>query len=196
MKFVVHGLVVFTVALLAGCSSSHQAPVMEAPVASAAVTPMQAPVDTPVVAVEDPVPAITEKTWKPKFIPTGFASGIMVEFTGLKNNATLHAHFASLELNPQSAGVNPGTNASVNSDTPPPIQEASFRLTATINDLRQAFFKVTPGLYHIRQTKDWAEDTLVKNVEVREGSYSVVQLAVKNPKSVKPTDDTGMNANR
>jgi hypothetical protein len=186
--FCFNSIVLGAFALLAGCSTSRQSPAAERTTAAVPEAPPAVVIDTALPAPEDPVPAVEERTWKPKFIPTGFASGVMLEFTGMKKDATLHAHFASLEFLPQPGGTN--------ADLQKTIQEPATRMTATINDLRQAFFKVSPGIYHIRQTKDWAEQTLIKNVEVRDGSYSVVQVAVKVPKPARPNEDTGMNVNR
>ena len=94
----------------------------------------------------------------------------MVEFTGLKKNAELHARYAGIALE----RADPDSLAQVF----PPI----LTLTTTINDLRQAFFKVPPGKYLFHQTKAWANKSLLRDVEVKEGSYSVIRIEVFNPR--------------
>ena len=160
--------------MLAACSSSPREAVRE--------TSRQEPADSAQEAmefqeVESPSPTVDQlagaKTWSPKFIATGSASGIMVEFTGLKKDAELRARYAGIELHPafqDSGGMH---------------LPASIRLSTTINDLRQAFFKVRPGKYLVRQTKDWAEQSYVKDIEVKEGSYSIVSFGVLNPRAPK-----------
>ena len=69
-----------------------------------------------------------------------------------------------------------------------PPQASPVILTSTINDIRQAFFKVAPGIYRVHQTKDWADQTPVNNVEVRDGSYSVILIEVNNPRTLRAKD--------
>ncbi|HTK81826.1 MAG TPA: hypothetical protein VL633_06000 [Bacteroidota bacterium] len=164
---------------ISGCSSSHQ----DAPTRSQSQDPVAQ--DQPVQESEPlaPVPDLLSEArqWTPQFIPTGFASGIMLEFTGLKANAKLNARYSGIEL----ARMRPDSSL-------PPV----LKLTSTINDLRQAFFKVRPGLYLVRQTRAWAEQTVVKEVEVRDGSYSVVMFDVLNPRAPKSQTLTDSNSTR
>ena len=104
----------------------------------------------------------------------------MVEFTGLKQDAKLNARYAGVELR----RAVPDTSLA-----------ATFTLTTTINDLRQAFFKVPPGVYFLRQTRAWAEQSYIREVEVREGNYSVITIGVLNPRAPKaqPASDTNGN---
>ncbi len=111
------------------------------------------------------------------FIPTGSACGIMVEFTGLKKNKPLNARFCALELQHYPAGTAaPDSLFLVGGAFPEGGKVLS--LTSAINDLRQAFFKVQPGTYLVRQTRDWADRSFIRNVEVRDGSYSVIFIDV------------------
>lgn len=148
--------------LFAGCAPSHQETAPDAwQHPSERSSP--GPVAPPPPSVEE---LSSARSWTPRFIATGFASGIMVEFTGLKANAPLHANYAGIELR-----KTPADSAS----------PATQSLTATINDLRQAFFKVKPGVYALRQTRQWADQSYIQNVEVREGNYSVVTIGVLVP---------------
>jgi hypothetical protein len=159
-------------ALFVGCSSSRNEAVHQ-PLHDqerAAVQESTAVLDADAALPPTPEALKNARTWTPQFIPTGFASGIMVEFTGLKQNAKLNARFAGIEL-----------QRSVQDTSLP----ATLTLTTTINDLRQAFFKVRPGVYLLRQTKAWAEQSYIRAVEVREGNYSVITIGVLNPRTAK-----------
>jgi hypothetical protein len=105
--------------------------------------------------------------WKPKFIPTGLSSGVMIEFTGMKKDRPVNARFASIEL--QQAGSSAGGKV----------------YTSTINSLRQAFFKVPPGTYTLRQIKAWADPVVVRDLVVQEGQYSLLYIAVLNPRTAR-----------
>jgi hypothetical protein len=116
------------------------------------------------------------KKWPPHFIQTGLSSGIMIEFTGLKKDALLNAKYSSIELK----RVSP--SAGDESKKSSPEQSGIITLNTTINNLRQAFYKVPPGTYIVRHIKDWAEKTIVENVEIREGNYSVIRVNVNEPR--------------
>ena len=97
----------------------------------------------------------------------------MVEFTGMKNNKPPNARNSSIELQKypiDSTGARPSS---------------VITSTSIINDIGQAFFKVTPGVYLVRHTKNWADKSYIRDVEVREGSYSIIQIQVINPRSSK-----------
>jgi hypothetical protein len=171
--------ILFAPALVIGCSSSHHEAVRQPSQESPTTAVQESASALEVDAVLPPAPEalVSARTWSPQFIPTGFASGIMVEFTGLKQNAKLNARYAGIELRRA---------------VPDTSLPATFRLNTTINDLRQAFFKVPPGVYFLRQTKVWAEQSYIREVEVREGNYSVVTIGVLNPRApkVQPASDT------
>lgn len=173
--------IVIIITFVAGCSSSREEVVNKAPQPPQEITQDPAPAqdaETPVPLSADPL--FEARRWSPLFIKTGFASGIMVEFTGLKENAKLNAQYAGIELQ----RIVPDT-----------LFPAALNLTSTINDLRQSFFKVRPGLYLLRQTRVWAEQTYIRDVEVREGNYSVVRIEVFNPRAPKlqPVSETNDN---
>jgi hypothetical protein len=174
-------IAVIVAVVFAGCIGTKQSGAVDTKT-SYASPPPASPNDQETTAPAPPSAAKKERDWTPKFIPTGFASGIMVEFTGMKKDATLHARYASIELHPVAGDRNP--------DAARPLLDLPYILTSTINDLRQSFFKVAPGKYRIRQVKDWAEQSIVANVEVQEGSYSVVQFEVINPRTpIKSTTE-------
>jgi hypothetical protein len=112
---------------------------------------------------------IQDRPWQSRFIPTGFACGLMVEFTGLKKDAQLNARYCSVELVPASHTDTSG------------VQLKPLTLTTQINDLNQAFFKVPPGEYTFRQLKEWADQSRVMALHIREGNYSVITLDVYQP---------------
>lgn len=168
MIFKYFAIIAFFTSLLAGCSTSQREAVRET---SLPQPETEIEETTEFQGVEDSLPTpqllANARTWSPQFIATGFASGIMIEFTGLKKNAELRARYAGIELQPISQD-------STGLQLPP-----SITLTTTINDLRQAFFKVRPGKYLLRQTREWAEQSYVRDIEVKEGSYSIVSIGVK-----------------
>lgn len=87
----------------------------------------------------------------------------MVEFTGMKKGKPLNARFACIEVG--QAGL-------------PDVKT----YTTTINPLRQAFFEITPGVYTVHQTRAWADQSSIRDLRVKEGHYSVLHIAVINPK--------------
>jgi hypothetical protein len=106
------------------------------------------------------------EAWSPRYVQTGLASGIMVEFTGLKKGKTLQAKFANIELRRYLAD-------SASQGALPPVS-GPMRAQTTINNLHQAFFKVQPGRYFLRLTNPWADRRMVRGLEVKEGQYAVV----------------------
>src|SRR5262249_53539587 len=180
MRFTYFNIFIILI-FISGCSSSHQEATNRSP------AQLQEPVAQEQPAPESeplaPAPDLLSEArrWTPQFIPTGFASGIMLEFTGLKSSAKLNARYSGIEL----ARMKPDSSL-------PPV----LKLTSTINDLRQAFFRVRPGLYLVRQTRAWAEQTVVKEVEVRDGNYSVVMFDVINPRAPKAQTLTDSNSTR
>jgi len=180
-----HYLLFTTVILLfTGCSSSHKETVKEPPQQQPEIVFQDSSDFIETEAPPPPSPSTQGvPSWQPRFIATGSASGIMVEFTGLKPTAKLNARYAGIEI------LRIGQDSSA---TSLPI---TFNLTTTINDLRQAFFKVPPGTYLVRQTKVWAEQSNIQNVEVREGNYSVITIKVFNPSAqkIKQVSDTNDN---
>lgn len=166
----------------AGCSSSREEVVNKPPPPPQEIITQDATAEQEAETTLPPSaePLLEARRWSPLFIKTGFASGIMVEFTGLKENAKLNARYAGIELQRV---------------TPDTLFPSTFNLTSTINDLRQAFFKVRPGWYLLRQTRLWAEQTYIRDVEVREGNYSVVRIEVFNPRAPKlqPVSETNEN---
>jgi hypothetical protein len=153
--------------LLAGCSSSRREAIRNPAEEQSAGSSKDSSrgVDLqdnpPVSEVPKPV-----RAWKPRFLPTGSASGIMIEFKGVKKNATLRTRYAGIEVQRFA------------SDTSAP---RSLTFSASINDLRQAFFKIRPGKYVVRQVKDWADRSYFRDIEVKEGSYSILTIDVINP---------------
>ncbi len=118
----------------------------------------------------------------------------MVEFTGLKKTAQLNARYAFIELRrlPAEIAPAPKTASPVGYlENRPPVEAPRaadaepMLFRTTINDLRQAFFNVPPGKYFFRQTKDWADRSVIRNLEVREGHYSVIRIDVFNAWSAK-----------
>lgn len=157
---------------LAGCASSSPEEQQPPP-----LVPSVARVDTlsdlsavlPGQTEEEPaetaLPAQAE-AWSPRFVQTGLASGIMVEFTGIKKGKTLQAKFANIELRRY-------LHDSVAAGAVPPVS-GPMKAQTTINNLHQAFFKVQPGRYVFRLTNPWADRKMIRDVEVREGAYSVL----------------------
>lgn len=113
------------------------------------------------------------KPWKPRFIQTGLSSGIMIEFTGMKKGKKLSARYANMELRRYLSDANPATFPS-NLEKPTAVQ-------ASINDLQQAFFKVSEGKYVVRLTNEWADRSYIRDVEVKDGEYSVLTNDVYGP---------------
>lgn len=138
-------------------------------------------------------PTETTRKWNPKFISTGDASGIMVQFIGLKKNAQLNARYAFIELRrlPENLPAAQSSTPVGYLENRPPAEIPKISegdptiLRSTINDLRQAFFNVPPGKYSFRQAKEWADRSIVMNLEVREGHYSVIRVDVFNAWSTK-----------
>ncbi len=101
--------------------------------------------------------------WVPRYIPSGFATGIMIEFKGVKEGKTLNAQFSILQC------------ARLDLDT------TFQRLYSKINDLRQAFFSLPAGTYMIRHSTPWADQSIICDVTVLNGKYSVIELSVARP---------------
>ncbi len=102
----------------------------------------------------------------------------MVEFGGMKKGKSVNARYAILDVwrYPVVSGVSPEHRSSdLRSDS---TASAFVRLFATINDLRQAFFKTSAGRYVIRHVTSWADERYIRDVIVREGSYSIVTVNV------------------
>ena len=176
--------------LIAGCASPQHISAVQT-------------TDTSATALDDPPKApdaekqkssadtsVLMKSWSPKFVATGLASGIMVEFTGVKKDKPLHARYAGIELRKYAdapAGEEaaaPGDQPAINGNDLLNVQPVIYN--STINDVKQAFFKVPPGRYVLRQTKDWAARDFISGVIVREGSYSVITIPVRIPGTTQP----------
>ncbi len=128
------------------------------------------------------------RAWTPRYITTGISTGIMVEFGGMKKGKAVNARYAILDVW-RFPVVTGGTGERHSADLHTDSSASAFvRLFATINDLRQAFFKASAGRYVIRHVTSWADERYVRDVIVREGSYSIVTINV-NP--VPPA--AGMN---
>jgi hypothetical protein len=187
--------------ILAGCTSSSN----DLAVKNAELSPVTSE-DTSANAPEanSPEPAThvsPMKSWTPKYIQTGLASGIMVEFTGVKKDKPLHARYAGIELRRYPAASDPADhapdrasnqltlNAQGNDFVPAPFdvdRAEPIVLTTSINDVKQAFFKVPPGAYVFRQAREWADQSYIGGVIVRDGSYSVIMIPVKIPGAGQP----------
>lgn len=159
---------------LAGCFTQEEAvkeaepqPVVVAPKRK---TPPPPPVEQP---AESNVFA-EARIWSPRFVATGLSSGIMIEFTGMKKDAPLNARFSGIEVWPYPVD----TVAFAQHDSSALPQT----LSETINNLRQAFYKIPPGMYLVRHTKEWADTSYIRDVEVREGEYSIISVGVLKPK--------------
>lgn len=132
------------------------------------------------------------RSWIPHFIPTGLACGIMIEFKGVKKDKPLHARYAGIELRRYPPAVTSVVSATeqigptISSSRIDMPRYGPFVIGTTINDQKQAFFKVPPGKYLLRQTKEWADQTFIDNVVVREGNYSVVSIPVRIPANTQP----------
>jgi hypothetical protein len=111
-------------------------------------------------------PVDTLQPWNPKYIQTGASSGIMVEFTGLKKDRPLNAHYALIQV----------WRDSLLGDTSRPQT-----LLSQINEFHQAFFPLAPGTYLMRQMKEWADRSIFQNVVVKEDHYAIVPLDVAGP---------------
>lgn len=120
------------------------------------------------------------RKWNPQFVSTGGSSGIMAEFTGVKKDKKLRARYSAIELWDQSPDSAAGRDTTSNSR-----KGTSIKLIASINDLRQAFFKVKPGTYLFRHTRLWADTSYIRDIEVREGNYSVIKIDVYSSWSSK-----------
>ena len=146
-------IVIFFAILFAGCSSSDKGAARDAPQGEPEVAVQDSAQPTePSQAPSLPPSQQAGRAWTPRFIPTGSASGIMIEFTGLKKNAELHARYAGIELQ------------HIARDSSTQVLPSTLTFTTTINDLRQAFFKVSPGKYLLRQTKAWADQSTIRDV--------------------------------
>ncbi len=150
--------------LLFGCGSSVHTPPAAITDSATSVATASDPPKESVTDVDSGLRPLTVRAWTPKFIATGLASGIMIEFTGVKKDKPLHARYAGIELRrypavPQSEEEN-GKQLTWNQKgddvlaaTFEPRRIEPFALSTTINDVKQAFFKVPPGKYLLRQTK-------------------------------------------
>jgi len=194
MKLVGVQLLIIFPLILAGCSSSNDVTGND-PDMSPAAADDSSEIAQDVVAEDSAARIPPMKSWIPKYIQTGLASGIMVEFTGVKKDKPLHARYAAIELfrypAPGDASDRSANQLTLNEEgndfVPVPFdvdQAASIALTTTINDVKQAFFKVPPGAYVFRQTREWAEQSYISSVIVRDGSYSVIMIPVKIPAKV------------
>ncbi len=187
-------LLAITAFCISGCAwFSSKEPVKTADAVPLVMAEKVAPRPLPQVEIEknaEPVPQV--KSWTPRFIATGLACGIMIEFTGVKKDKPLHARYAGLELrrfpaDPGSMADNIKQPASITSiASSDPLHRDPLLLSTTINDAKQAFFKVPPGKYLLRQTKEWADQTYIRDVEVREGNYSVISIPVRVPANNQP----------
>jgi len=197
MKFVGVQLLIIFPLILAGCSSSSNdlAGKDSEIVPTAVDDSSENPQDEITEDVVTRIPPM--KSWTPKYIQTGLASGIMVEFTGVKKDKPLHARYAGIELFRYPAAGEAGDraanqltlNAEGNDFVPAPFdveRTEPIVLTTTINDVKQASFKVPPGAYVFRQTREWAEQSYISGVIVRDGNYSVVMIPVKIPGAGQP----------
>lgn len=183
--------------VIAGCaSSSRQAAVSSRDTSNAISKEPVEPMIGDTVG-DSTSRSLQMKAWQQKFIPTGLASGIMIEFTGVKKDKPLHARYAGIELrrypsSPLNETPSGKQLASIHQEarsTAEPfdvLRLEPFSLSATINDVKQAFFKVPPGKYILRQTKEWADQGFFGDVIVREGNYSVVIIPVHIPGSSQP----------
>lgn len=187
-------LLFVTALTLYGCGwFSHQEPTRANDAPPLVMAERVAPRPLPQVEIEkDAEPVRQIKPWSPRFIATGLACGIMIEFTGVKKDKPLHARYAGLELrrfsaDPGSMADNIKQPASITSiASSDPLHRDPLLLSTTINDAKQAFFKVPPGKYLLRQTKEWADQTYIRDVEVREGNYSVISIPVRVPANNQP----------
>ena len=189
------GLQLLVILMCAGCSSSSHDVAGKEPDIISPVTDDPPPARAADTAAEAVTRIPPLKSWAPKYIQTGLASGIMVEFTGVKKDKPLHARFAGIELRryPTDAGERSANQLTLNqpgNDFVPPafdIERAEpIVLNTTINDVKQAFFKVPPGKYVMRQTKEWADQSYIGGVIVREGNYSVIMIPVRIPGAGQP----------
>lgn len=167
-------LALFAVLAVIGCSSSEPEVRSPAPLPQAVeidtVSDLSAALPELQQEAEPPEAALLSRAvdWTPRFIQTGLASGIMVEFTGMKKGKTLQAKYANIELRrylSDTAGARRAGAA--------PALSGPMRAQANINNLHQAFFKIQPGTYFFRLTNPWADRTMTRGLVVREGEYSV-----------------------
>src|SRR5580765_4336443 len=98
MKFVGVQIFLLIPLILAGCSSSaNDVASQDQGIAPSAYEDSSA--NAPEESAPDTATRIPPmKSWIPKYIQTGLASGIMVEFTGVKKDKPLHARYAGIEL--------------------------------------------------------------------------------------------------
>jgi hypothetical protein len=176
MKLFLHSCAVAAALCILGCSSGvreeRSAPTPPASPAAAAdsLTDLAAvPSDQPEEPLPDTELMARAEVWSPRYVQTGLASGIMVEFTGLKKGKTLQAKFANIELR-RCLGDSAALAARV---ALPPVS-GPMRAQTTINNLHQAFFKVQPGRYFLRLTNPWADRRMVRDLEVKDGQYAVL----------------------
>ncbi len=111
----------------------------------------------------------TASPWTPRFVQTGLASGVMLEFTGIKKGKTLNAKSANIELRRYLHDTLSGHPGSLAAQLSSPM-----KAQAALNNLHQAFFKVQPGTYFLRVTNPWADRKMIRDVVVRDGEYSVL----------------------
>src|SRR5260221_3540481 len=128
-----------------GCgSSSHET--ISSVLSSRPEVREETPVSAPSQSIEEAPQIQSMKAWSPHFIQTGLSSGIMVEFTGLKKDAPLKARYSSIELKRVTTAANENSQNIIGDQT------GVITLNTTINNLRQAFYKVPPGKYIVRHT--------------------------------------------
>lgn len=171
-----------------GCSSTPKEITREKPASTDAIVHEVRTAAKEVLPPETS-PFSQARRWSKRFIQTGVASGIMIEFSGIKKDKSLHALYSAIELwryPLDTMRVQEHFSLSVDGKTSTADPKAKgvpgfVTLTTKINDLRQAFFKVSPGKYLLRQTKSWADQSYVRDVEVLEGNYSILQIDVYTP---------------
>jgi hypothetical protein len=167
---------VAALAMIGGCSSPPPEvhappPVVRTPVQIDTLLDLSAALPGQPANEDLPDQALLEGAsgWTPRFVATGLASGVMLEFTGMKKGKTLNAKTANIELrrylhDTLSAGAGPLTAQ----------LSGPMKAQAAVNNLHQAFFKVQPGTYFLRVTNPWADRRVTRDVVVHDGEYSVL----------------------
>jgi len=131
---------------------------------------------SPVVPIPGTVAYETESVgpWTPKYIRTGFSTGLMLECVNLLHTPRLRRRAIIDVWSYEPAGSSGPTGR----DTSPESTGTTLfrRMASSVNGLGQAFFALPPGSYMLRQLSPWGEQFTLTGLLVKEGAYSVVMV--------------------
>ncbi len=152
--------------LIASCAGPSLAPLPKTGRPQRIEVPPELPRFTPHAIVP---PEEIVRPWHPRYVTTGISTGIMVDYNGMKKGRLVQARYAILDT--WKCGYASPPRAELDAS-------AFTRTLKRINDVGQAFFAVPPGRYIVRHAADWGDQTYLRDVIVREGSYSIITVTV------------------